>query len=203
MAKQYGFFINSKICSGCKTCAMACKDKHDLEVGRNFRRVHEVAGGDWVKKGTAWCSHVFAFYLSISCNHCAKPACVAACPTGAHHKGEHGVVKIDRDKCIGCRQCEQACPYDAPQYHAKAEKMTKCDCCQADVEQGQTPACVLACPMRAMAFGEISQLRARYGEQCDVFPLPPSSKTRPSLVLRLHEDAHRANAKTVQVANPE
>ncbi|UCE48948.1 MAG: dimethylsulfoxide reductase subunit B [Phycisphaerales bacterium] len=203
MGKQYGFFIDSQVCAGCKTCVMACKDRHDLEVGRNYRRVYEIEGGDWVKQGSAWMSRVFAYYVSISCNHCADPACVEACPTQAHHRRANGIVEIDSDKCVGCRLCERACPYGAPQYHEKSAKMTKCDFCLHDVEEGRAPACVTACPLRAIAFGEISDLRTKYGDQCEVFPLAPASKTRPNLVLRAHRDAHRANARSARIAGSE
>jgi len=203
MARQYGFFINSQACSGCKTCVIACKDRHELELGRNYRRVHEVTGGDWIQQDTAWTSQVFAYHLSIACNHCAKPACVDACPTQAHHRGAHGLVQIDAHKCIGCRRCEKACPYGAPQYHEPTEKMTKCDFCRQDVEQGGTPACVAACPMRAMDFGEIADLRVKYGDRCEVFPLAPAHKTQPNLVVRAHQDAHKANAETARIADPE
>ncbi len=201
--KQYGFFINSQNCAGCKTCVMACKDKHDLAVGRHYRRVHEITGGDWVEQGTAWVSQVFAYHLSIACNHCAQPACVEACPTEAHHRGPHGIVAIDRDTCIGCRFCEKACPYDAPQYDEQAKKMTKCDACRDEVAQGRAPACVAACPRRAIAFGDIADLRARYGDQCEVFPLAPAHQTRPNLVVRAHQDVHKAKARSARITHSE
>jgi len=203
MPKQYGFFINSKLCSGCKTCLMACKDKHDLEVGRKFRRVYEVTGGAWVEQGAAWIPNVFAYNLSISCNHCENPVCVKACPTGAHHKREDGIVDIDPDKCIGCRYCAMACPYGAPQYDEKSGKMTKCNFCIDELEAGRPPVCVAACPMRAIHYGEIDTLREKYGTACDVFPLPPSDKTRPNLVIAPHHNAAKANAQSAQIANEE
>ena len=113
---QYGFHMNSSACAGCKTCQVACKDKHDLDLGIRWRRVYEVSGGDWVQDGPAWLPNVFAYNLSISCNHCKNPVCVSVCPTQAMHKRKDGIVAIDQDKCIGCRYCEWACPYGAPQY---------------------------------------------------------------------------------------
>lgn len=72
--KQLGFFIDSSRCSGCKACQVACKDKNNLEVGRRFRRVYEVKGGSFIPTGQGGVSNnVFAYTLSISCNHCADP----------------------------------------------------------------------------------------------------------------------------------
>lgn len=74
--KQLGFFIDSSRCSGCKACRVACKDKNNLEVGRRFRRVYEVKGGSFIPTGQGGVSNnVFAYTLSISCNHCADPVC--------------------------------------------------------------------------------------------------------------------------------
>ncbi|ESM86546.1 anaerobic dimethyl sulfoxide reductase subunit B [Enterobacter roggenkampii MGH 34] len=74
--KQLGFYIDSSRCSGCKACQVACKDKNNLEVGRRFRRVYEVNGGNFIPTGQGGVSNnVFAYTLSISCNHCADPIC--------------------------------------------------------------------------------------------------------------------------------
>lgn len=101
---QLGFFVDVSKCSGCKTCAVACKDAHNLPVGMNFRKVHEYAGGNWKQAADgSWTQDVFGYYVSLGCNHCSDPACVKVCPTKAHHKrAEDGLVVIDATKCIGC-----------------------------------------------------------------------------------------------------
>lgn len=75
MTTQYGFFIDSSRCTGCKTCELACKDYKDLTPEVSFRRIYEYAGGDWQEDNGVWHQNVFAYYLSISCNHCEDPAC--------------------------------------------------------------------------------------------------------------------------------
>lgn len=143
MAKQYGFYINSAKCTGCKTCQLACKDFKDLPVDVNFRRVYEYAGGSWQADGNTWTNNVFAYYLSVACNHCADPACTKVCPSGAMHKrGEDGLVVVNEEVCIGCKSCAMACPYGAPQYDARKGHMTKCDGCYQRVAEGLNPVCV-------------------------------------------------------------
>ncbi|MGA3217313.1 MAG: 4Fe-4S dicluster domain-containing protein, partial [Acidimicrobiales bacterium] len=116
MAKQLGFFLDQNYCTGCKTCQISCKDKNDLPIGVIWRRVAEWAGGSTVEYDGVFQTTAFAYYTSISCNHCADPICVKVCPTTAIHKGEDGIVSIDDDLCVGCRLCEWACPYGAPQF---------------------------------------------------------------------------------------
>ncbi|VTP66051.1 DMSO reductase iron-sulfur subunit [Leclercia adecarboxylata] len=82
MTTQYGFFIDSSRCTGCKTCELACKDYKDLTPDVSFRRIYEYAGGDWQEDNGVWHQNVFAYYLSISCNHCEDPACTKVCPSG-------------------------------------------------------------------------------------------------------------------------
>lgn len=189
--KQLGFYIDAAKCTGCKTCVVACKDAHDLPVGMNLRKVIEYAGGDWRQDRMtgAWHQDVFAYYLSIACNHCEDPACVEVCPTKAHFKRkEDGLVVIDREKCIGCGACAAACPYGAPQLDVKAKKMLKCDGCLDRLEKGLSPVCVESCTQRAIEFGPIDALRKKYGSTA-VAPLPPVTQTKPALAVHAPKNA--------------
>jgi anaerobic dimethyl sulfoxide reductase subunit B (iron-sulfur subunit) len=205
VAKQLGFYIDQAFCTGCKACQVACKDKNDTPLGVNFRRVVEYTGGSWStdeKKGT-FAPNVFTYYTSISCNHCDDPICMRVCPTTAMHKGPDGIVSVDPAKCVGCRYCEWACPYSAPQFDADAGVMTKCDFCADYLAEGKEPACVAACPSRVLQFGEIEALRAAHGDRADVAPLPEPSITRPNLVISPHPRAQASDQATGTVANPE
>ena len=209
MTKQYTFFYNSQACNGCKACVTACKDKHDLPVGRNWRRVYEINGGDWIQVGGSWVSDTFAYYLSLSCNHCETALCTEVCPTTAMAKQDDGSVQVNQDACIGCRYCEWVCPYSAPQFDEENRVMTKCTGCQDYIAQGQKPACVAACPSRALDFGEQSDLEAKYGAftapelAANVYPLPDPALTQPSLIIQPHRNAKRTNGTKPYLANPE
>lgn len=191
--KQLGFFIDSSRCSGCKACQVACKDKHNLEVGRRFRRVYEVNGGGFIATGQGGVSNsVFAYTLSISCNHCADPICTKNCPTTAMHKRPgDGIVRVDTRKCVGCGYCAWSCPYGAPQMNEETGQMSKCDLCVDLLAQGEQPICVATCPLGAIKFGPIDELRALYGTVCDVQGLPDSSITQPNLVIKPHAGAEK------------
>ncbi|SQJ22118.1 anaerobic dimethyl sulfoxide reductase subunit B [Salmonella enterica subsp. enterica] len=184
MTTQYGFFIDSSRCTGCKTCELACKDYKDLTPDVSFRRIYEYAGGDWQENNGVWHQNVFAYYLSISCNHCADPACTKVCPSGAMHKREDGFVVVNEEVCIGCRYCHMACPYGAPQYNAAKGHMTKCDGCYDRVAEGKKPICVESCPLRALDFGPIDELRKKHGDLAAVAPLPGAHFTKPSIVIK-------------------
>lgn len=205
MAKQLGFYLDQQNCTGCKACQIACKDKNDLPVGISWRRVVEYTGGGWSTDTVegSMTPNVFTYYTSVSCNHCDDPICVKVCPTTAMSKGEDGVVTVDPDKCVGCRYCEWACPYSAPQFNADAGVMTKCNFCQDYVADGKEPACVAACPSRVLKFGEIDELREKYGDTADIEPLPDPSTTKPNLVIDPHAKAQRSGEGIGAIANPE
>jgi anaerobic dimethyl sulfoxide reductase subunit B len=202
--KQLGFYINLSGCSGCKACQIACKDKNDTPVGVIWRKVYEVTGGEWLQRGDALIDNTFTYYVSSACNHCSSPVCLDVCPSQAIWKREEdGIVLIDYDRCIGCRYCEWACPYGAPQYNEEVQVMTKCDFCYDYIDAGQKPACVSACQMRVLDFGEMEELRAKYGSLDDVAPLPDPDYTEPNHVFTPHRDALRAPAIGASIGNKE
>ena len=198
MSKQYGFYVDSSYCSGCKTCQAACIDKNNLDRGVLWRRVYEVNEGGWKKVGNAWVPNVIAYNVSLSCNHCEDPLCVKNCPTTAMHKDSRGIVTVDENKCIGCRYCEWSCPYGAPKFNEKKGVMSKCNLCADFIEEGKDPACVAACPMRVLEFGEMDALKKKYGSVNEVFPLPPGGITKPSVVIKPHKSA--ADVKSISAA---
>ena len=102
---------------------------------------------------------VFSYYISIACNHCDNPICERVCPSGATSKHSNGFVLIDEQKCIGCGSCAFACPYGAPSYNSIQGIMRKCDACSQRLEKDDLPICVAACPLRALGFGLIADLR--------------------------------------------
>lgn len=176
---QMGFYFDQTACIGCKTCQVACRDRNNLyNVGEIFRNV------DTAEKGTF--PNVRYFSVSVSCNHCEKPACVAACPTGAMYKNEdEGVVLHDDGMCIGCESCVNACPYSEPVYLEDEGIVRKCDSCYVLRKKGEQPACVAACPMRALDFGDVEELKQKYGSDLvsDIDGLPDSSQTEAHLLI--------------------
>jgi DMSO reductase iron-sulfur subunit len=188
---RLGFYIDTSSCSGCKTCQVACQDKNDLKPGQHWRRIYEIEAGEWVKEAEKWTGIPHSWYVSISCNHCSEPSCVDACPTGAMTITEEGVVVVNHDRCMGCGYCSWACPYDAPRMNKEAGKMSKCDFCIDKIRQGLNPVCVDSCPMRALEFGPLDELRKKYGDERNIFPLPDSAITSPSVVIKKHKDSYK------------
>ena len=178
-----GFYFDQRACVGCRTCQIACKDKNDLKVGMLFRNVTSYETGSFPEAKI--------YHYSATCNNCAQPACVAICPTGAMHIDEEdGTTQHDDEHCIGCKQCMSACPYGVPQFDEEQSITRKCDSCIQLRAQGEQPACVASCPMRALEFGPISDLKSSHPDAVDAIAiLPDPATTTPSVLVAAREAA--------------
>ena len=198
------FYLDTQICTGCKTCMVACKDKNDLAPGVRWRRVVEYTGGEWlIMPDGTYTQDVFSYYISVSCNHCAEPICVEVYPTAAMNQDEQGIVSIDPVKCMGCGYCEWACPYSAPQYLADSGQMSKCDFCRDELKAGSVPACVAACPTRALQLREFDELQQEFNGQQAIAPLPDHAMTAPRAIFKPHKMSKSIYSTVGHIANPE
>lgn len=136
--------FDKKTCMGCHSCEVACKQEHGLGVGPRLIRVIEKS----------------ADYIPVYCHHCAKAPCREACPVEAIFRTEQWVVLIDGDKCIGCRECLDACPFGAMQFEDKKEVAVKCDLCIQRLNEKQDPACMGVCPTGSIYFREGKNIAA-------------------------------------------
>ncbi len=200
MAKQKAFYFDASACIGCKACQIACKDRNALPDEILWRRVFTYGGGSWQPRTDVpnlfAPNDVFVYALSTACQHCENPVCLQVCPVQAITKREDGIVILDTNICIGCRYCSWACPYGAPQFDQEKGVMTKCDFCANLQDQGLNPACVDACVMRCLDYGELDELRAKYGTENAIEPLPTADITHPSLVLTPHKNSQASGKGT-------
>jgi len=181
--KQIGFYYDQTRCIGCYTCSVACKDWHNIDAGPvNWRPVKYMEEGKF--------PNLFIAYLSTSCNHCADPPCLKACPQDAITKRESdGIVLVDQEKCLGNKKCDMyclnACPWDIPQFGTEENaKMQKCNFCVERLDKGQQTICVEACPMYALDAGPLDELREKYGSGVEAEGYKYSERFKPSIILK-------------------
>ena len=163
---KYGIIVNTNECVGCHACFTACKEENQVLPGVKWNRIDRIEHEK---------ARVIE-YFRLSCMHCEDPACMKVCPAKAIHKGPAGEVLVDHAKCIGCRMCEKACPYGAPQFadpkktsyfgektplevipvrpeNARTPgKAEHCTLCTHRTSKGLPPACVAACATGALTF---------------------------------------------------
>ena len=182
MKMQKGFYFDQTRCTGCQTCAVACKDWHDTPEGpARWIRVTSIERGEF--------PHPSVFFLLHSCFHCAAPACVSGCPHNAVTKREEdGIVIVNGESCVGketCGLCLEACLYRAPQFRSEPERpMEKCDLCLKRWEEGKKPICVESCPARALDAGLLKDLEEEYGGASETEGFTYSSQLKPSILFK-------------------
>lgn len=162
----WGVLVDTVVCIGCRKCEWACNQEHklstqdlkayeDKSVFGEHRRPH-ANSHTVVNRFIDRTDPRRQWTIKVQCMHCNQPACVSACIVGALQKDPRGPVTYDAWKCIGCRYCMVACPFQVPayEYHeALAPQVRKCTFCLHRLEKGQPPACVAICPNEAMVFG--------------------------------------------------
>jgi len=144
---SHALLLDTTRCIGCGACSAACKEQNGLPLEIEERAtaytwtVVEKHGGVNVRK---------------MCMHCQSPTCVSVCPVGAMQKTPAGPVVYDPKKCIGCRYCIQACPFDVPKYQwdRAIPVVGKCIMCAPRLAKGQPTACASVCPTGATMFGD-------------------------------------------------
>jgi len=168
--EQYRFSFAMDACVGCHSCEVACAEQNNTPVDKAWRRVGELEGGVFPTTRR--------LNLSMACNHCLEPTCLSGCPTQAYTKLQNGVVRHDAAECIGCQYCIWNCPYEVPVYDKATKVVAKCDMCLPRLSEGQSPACVLACPTRAITVEPVNVAAWRADpDGADAPGLPPASIT--------------------------
>lgn len=171
---RLALLYDSSKCVGCRACQMACKQWNKLasvstDPGALYESPKRLDPNAWtlikLAKYEASSTRNYLF-IKVGCMHCGKPACVSACPTGALQRQPNGLVTVDQALCNGCGYCTQVCPFHIPQLRVFNQltgeaKASKCTFCQDRVAQGLRPACVQACPVGALDWGDRNAMVAK------------------------------------------
>lgn len=177
--EHYSFEVDLDACSGCKACVVACHNLNGLEEQETWRSVGLLHGG---AVQLPVLQHVTA-----ACHHCLAPACLDGCPVEAYEKDPiTGIVRHLDDQCIGCQYCILKCPYDAPKYSRAKGIVRKCDMCSQRLAAGEAPACVQACPTRAIRITVIDRREAAENAEANLFlpGAPEPGYTLPTTVYK-------------------
>src|SRR5262245_57576358 len=144
---RYGFVIDQNRCIGCHACTVACKEEHNIPIGVNRTWVKYIEKGRY--------PDTRRHFAVLRCNHCDDAPCIEICPTVALFRRADGIVDFDHERCIGCKSCMQACPYDALYIDPDRNTAAKCNFDASRVEMGYKPACEVVCPTQAILSGDL------------------------------------------------
>jgi formate dehydrogenase iron-sulfur subunit len=161
---------DSTLCIGCRLCEAGCAERWGLPYDDEIAAQEHLSA----RKLTTIVTHDDHFSRRL-CMHCSDPTCASVCPVGALQKTELGPVVYDEDRCIGCRYCMLACPFQVPAYewNSRLPRIKKCDMCYERQEAGEPTACAAACPTGATISGDrdelIAEARRRIAEKPDQY----------------------------------
>ncbi|MFY9557381.1 MAG: 4Fe-4S dicluster domain-containing protein, partial [Blastocatellia bacterium] len=144
---KYGFVIDHRKCIGCHACTVACKSENEVPLGTFRTWVKYIEKGEY--------PDTRRFFSVLRCNHCDDAPCITICPVTALFRRDNGIVDFNGDRCIGCKSCMQACPYDALYINPNTNTAEKCNFCAHRVEKQLEPACVIVCPVQAIISGDM------------------------------------------------
>ncbi|RZT97293.1 Fe-S-cluster-containing dehydrogenase component [Ancylomarina subtilis] len=173
------FIFNTNKCVGCMACVVGCSIENGTSLQVNWR---EVNCHNKIKH-----PGLPAFHFSLACNHCEEAPCMKNCPALAYTRDkETGAIIHHAEACIGCKYCTWACPYDAPKFNPKTQVVEKCNFCVDRISEGKQPACVQACPVGALSFGQ-----EEVNEENHLTPGFVNKGIKPAIQLIPLRDEHR------------
>ena len=173
---RYGFVIDNRKCIGCHACTVACKTENHVPLTVNRTWVK------YVEKGIF--PNTRRVFQVTRCNHCENPPCVTICPVTAMYQRKDGIVDFSSDRCIGCKACMQACPYDSIYIDPDEGTAAKCHFCAHRTEVGLEPSCVVVCPEHAIIAGDLDAVDSEIAQLLAREPVrvrKPEQGTRPKL----------------------
>jgi Fe-S-cluster-containing dehydrogenase component/formate-dependent nitrite reductase membrane component NrfD len=187
----FGFLIDNRKCIGCHACTVACKSEHEVPLGVDRTWVKYIEKGEFPNNRR--------LFSVMRCNHCDYAPCVTICPVTALYRRDDGIIDFNSDRCIGCKSCMQACPYDALFIDPNSNTAAKCNFCTHRIEIGLEPSCVVVCPEQAIVCGDLDDPNSKLSKLIERHPVQvrkPEKGTKPKLFYIDGDEASLVPSRT-------